>query len=76
MLTVEDYGRIRIAHRDGMSVRALACTYHRSRRKVCEALAEPQPRPYTRIKEPPLPKLGPFTAISTHRSAVATSSPI
>lgn len=63
MLTVEDYGRIRIAHRDGMSVRAIARTYHHSRRKVRDALAEPEPRSYTRAKAPPLPRLGPFTAI-------------
>jgi len=43
MLTVEGYGRIRIAHRSGVSVRAIARTYHHSRRNVREALAEPQP---------------------------------
>ncbi len=57
MRTVEDYERIRISHRDGMSVRAIARTNHHSRLKVREALAEPQPRPYTRIKDRPLPKL-------------------
>ncbi len=39
MLTVDDYGRIRTAHRDGMSVRAIAWTFHHSRWKVREALA-------------------------------------
>jgi len=63
MLTVEDYGRIRRAHRDGMSVRAIARTFGHSRRKVRQVLAEPQPKPYTRSKEPAAPKLGPFKSI-------------
>ncbi len=43
MLTVDDYGRIRRAHRDGMSIRAIACTLHHSRRKIREVLACPEP---------------------------------
>ena len=58
MLTVEDYGVIRRAHRDGMSIRAIARQFHRSRRKVRDAMASPEPRPYTRRKEPHAPKLG------------------
>ena len=57
MLTVEDYGRIRRAHRDGMSIRAIARTFHHSRRKIREVLANPEPRPYTRVKDPPAPVL-------------------
>jgi transposase len=60
MLTVEDYGVIRRANRDGMSIRAIARTFHHSRRKVREALANPEHRPYTRTQEPQAPKLGPF----------------
>ena len=63
MLTVDDYGRIRRAHRDDMSIRAIARTYHYSRRKVREALACPEPRPYTHTKDLPAPKLGPFKPI-------------
>jgi transposase len=63
MLTVDDYGRIRRAHRDGMSVRAIARTFHHSRRKVREALACPEPGPYARTKDPPAPKLGPFKPV-------------
>lgn len=63
MLTVDDYGRIRRAHRDGMSIRAIARTQHHSRRKIREVLACPEPRPYTRTKDPPAPKLGAFTPI-------------
>ena len=38
MLTVDDYGTIRRAHRDGMSIRQIASTFHHSRRKVREVL--------------------------------------
>jgi transposase len=51
MLKVEEYGRIRRAHRDGMSIREIARTYGHSRRKIREALAEAEPRPYT-LAEP------------------------
>jgi len=60
MLTVEDYGVIRRAHRDGMSIRAVARQFHHSRRKVRDALGSPEPQPYTRTKEAHAPKLGPF----------------
>lgn len=60
MLTVDEYARIRRAHRDGMSIRAIARTFHHTRRKIREVLCNPQPKPYTRVKEPPAPVLGPF----------------
>jgi transposase len=60
MLTVDDYARIRRAHRDGMSIRAIARRFHHSRRKVRDALAEPEPKPYTRAKSPRAPKLDRF----------------
>ena len=63
MLTVEDYGVIRRAHRDGMSIRAIARTFHHSRRKVRDALASPEPQPYSRTKEAQAPKLGAFKPI-------------
>jgi transposase len=63
MRTVDDYARFRTAHRDGMTIRRIARTFHVSRRKVREALASPEPRPYTRTKPPPAPVLGPFTTI-------------
>ncbi len=63
MLTVEDYGVIRRARRDNMSIRAIARQFHHSRRKVRDALANPEPRPYTRTTEASAPKLGPFKAI-------------
>lgn len=62
MLTVEDYGVIRRAHRDRMSIRAIARQFHHSRRKVREALVSPEPQPYTRTQEADAPKLGAFKA--------------
>lgn len=47
MLKVEDYGRIRRAHRDGMSIREIARTFRHSRRKIREVLQQAEPRPYT-----------------------------
>ena len=52
MLTVEDYGRIRRAHRDRLSIRAIAKKYHHSRRKVREALQNSEPRKYRRRQAP------------------------
>lgn len=63
MLTVEAYRQIRTAHRDGMSIRQIARTYHHSRRKIRQVLQEPEPRPYTRQQAPSAPKLGPFQAL-------------
>jgi transposase len=60
MLTVDDYAKIRLAHRDGMSIRAIARTFGHSRRRVRQVLACPQPKPYTRSKPPPAPVLGNF----------------
>jgi transposase len=60
MLTVHNYARIRRAHRDGMKIRALARRFHHSRRKIREALGQPEPRSYTRQREPPAPKLDRF----------------
>ena len=63
MLTVEDYAKIRLAYRDGMSIRAIARQFHHSRRKIREVLDNPQPEPYTRTKPTPAPVLGEFHSI-------------
>lgn len=57
MLKVEDYARIRRAHRDGMSIREIARTFRHSRRKIREVLQNPEPRGYTRSKAHPTVKL-------------------
>jgi len=63
MLTVEDYGRIRIAHRDGMSIRQIARRYGHSRQKIRQVLQESEPRPYTLRQGRPAPRLGPYKAL-------------
>ena len=59
----QEYGRVRRAHRDGVSIRAIARRLRHSRRKVREILANPEPRPYTRNKDRPAPKLDPFKPV-------------
>ena len=44
MVTVDEYARIRLAHRDGMSIRAIARTFHHSRHKVRQILDNAEPR--------------------------------
>ena len=63
MVTVDDYGAIRRARRDGMSIRQIARQFHHSRKTVRHALthAEPHPEPLTRNRT--APRLGPFQAV-------------
>src|SRR5947207_13833420 len=75
MLTVDDYGKIRRAFRDGVSIRQIARIFHRTRRKIRQVLAEPQPRPYTRVKLPPAPVLGPFHSVIDAILAVDEAAP-
>lgn len=63
MLTVDDYGAIRRARRDGMSIREIARTFHHTRRKVRQVLGQAEPNPYSRINERPAPVLGPFVTV-------------
>ena len=63
MLTVDDYGAIRRARRDGMSIREIARVLHHTRRKIRQALTESEPRPCTRIRDRTAPVLGPFHAV-------------
>jgi transposase len=60
MLTMDEYIRIHVAHRDGMSIRQIARQYGHSRRKVRQVLEEAEPRPYTLQRERPAPRLGPY----------------
>jgi transposase len=63
VVTVDDYGAIRRAHRDGLSIRQIARQFGHSRRTVRHALvhADPHPEPLTRDRT--APKLGPFQAV-------------
>ena len=58
MLTVDEYGRIRRAHRDGMSIREIAREFHHSRYKVREVLlGGGEPQKYRRRETQSFPKL-------------------
>jgi hypothetical protein len=48
MVTVDDYIRVRLAHRDGVGIYELARTFHHSKRKIQQILAEAEPAPYPR----------------------------
>jgi transposase len=63
VLTVDDYGAIRRAHRDGMTIREIARAFHHSRSKIRQILqqAEPDPLPQTRNRHAPV--LGPLHAV-------------
>ncbi len=63
MLTVDDYGAIRRARRDGKSIRQIAVDFGHSRNTIRKILkqAEPNPLPSTRDRFAPL--LGPVQAV-------------
>ena len=48
---MDDYGAIRRARRDGLSIREIARRFHHSRRKIRQVLAQAQPHPYARTQE-------------------------
>jgi transposase len=58
VLTVDDYGAIRRARRDGQSIRRIAREFGLSRITVRKALKQPQP--VAKVRDRPAPKLGPF----------------
>jgi transposase len=60
VLTVDDYGAIRRARRDGKSIRQIAREFGLSRITVRKALK--QPGPVAKLRDRPAPKLGPFEA--------------
>jgi len=61
MLTVYDYGRIRRAKRDGMSIREIARRFNHSRRKIREVLSgSGEPGSYPKRKTQAAPQLKPF----------------
>ena len=63
MVTVDDYGAIRRARRDGLTIRQIARQFGHSRNTVRHALvhADPHPEPLTRNRS--APRLGPFQAV-------------
>jgi transposase len=61
VLTVDDYGAIRRARRDGKSIRQIARDFEHARNTIRHVLKHPEPDPKTRAREAPV--LGPFQAI-------------
>jgi transposase len=60
MLTVDEYGAIRSAHRDGMSIKGLALKFNRSRNTIRKVLRHPEPNPIAEAASRKAPVLGPF----------------
>jgi hypothetical protein len=58
MITVDDYGTIRRAHRDGMSIRRIARQFGRSCRVVRHAITHAEPYPELLTTNRLAPKLG------------------
>ena len=66
MTKVAEIERIRWAHfREGVSIRELARTFHRSRRTIRRALADPGPWSYRRRRPVVEPVMGPVAEIVT-----------
>ena len=63
MLTVDDYGAIRRARRDGMSIRRIAREFHHSRYKIRQVLQQAEPAPYSQTRDRKAPLLGPMHAV-------------
>lgn len=61
MLTVDDYGAIRRARRDGKSIRQIAREFDHSRNTIRKVLKHPEPGSTTRNRF--APRLGPFHGI-------------
>jgi transposase len=62
VLTVDDYGAIRRARRDGLSIRAIARQFSHSRRTIRHVLTHAEP-PAVRTRTRPAPLLGPVESI-------------
>jgi transposase len=73
VLTVDDYGAIRRAHRDGKSVRQIAREFGFSRITIRKALTHPEP--VATVRKRHSPKLGPFQAIIDQILADDESAP-
>jgi transposase len=60
MLTVDDYGAIRRAYRDGISIRQIALQFDHSRNTIRKILGQAEPDPIPQIRDRTAPILGPF----------------
>lgn len=64
---MDDYGRIRRGHRDGMSIREMARRFHHSRHKIREILRgdRAEPGAYSPRRQQAAPKLTAATVLGT-----------
>ncbi len=53
MVSMEEYLRIRLAHRDGRGINQLAQSFHHSKRKIRDILDEAEPTPYPKRQQAP-----------------------
>ena len=59
MLTVDDYGAIRRARRDGKSIRQIASDFQHSRNTIRKILKQAEPNPFPSARNRFAPLLGP-----------------
>ena len=63
MLTVDDYGAIRRAHRDGMPIKQIVGVFGHSRNTIRKVLRQSEPNPVPQIRNRKAPVLGPLHAV-------------
>jgi transposase len=63
VLTVDDYGAIRRARRDGKSIRKIASEFRHSRNTIRKILKQSEPRPVPSNRDRPAPLLGPVQSV-------------
>src|SRR5438552_15761804 len=63
MLTVDDYGAIRRARRDGKSIRQIASEFPHSRNTIRKILKQAEPNPLPSTRDRFAPRLGPVQAV-------------
>jgi transposase len=63
VLTVDDYGAIRRARRDGMSIHRIASEFRHSRNTIRKILKQAEPNPFPSTRDRFAPLLGPVQAI-------------
>jgi transposase len=76
VLTVDDHGAIRRAHRDGKSIRQIAREFNRSRSSVRHALKHSEPRLAPSCRKRTFPVLGPVQAIIDQILADDENAPV
>ena len=70
MLTVDDYGAIRRAHRDGMSIRQISRQFGHTRKTVRHVLSHAEP-PAAASRDRKAPLLGPVGPVIDRSYAVS-----